>query len=75
MAQVSRSRCSCTRRLAWSTARSTDARFDRLDDGPATYVLMHEFTVEIDELREQQPGGALTEDEHGRFVVYRLPAR
>ena len=30
---------------------------------------------ELDELRELQPGGALTEDEHGRFVVYRLPAR
>ena len=29
----------------------------------------------IDDLRELQPGGALTEDEHGRFVVYRLPAR
>ena len=50
-------------------------RFDRLDDGPATFVLMHEYMVELDSLRELHPGGALTDDEHGRFVVYRLSAR
>ena len=49
--------------------------FDRLDDGPVTYVLRGRFASMVEELREVQPGGALTEDEHGRFVVYRLPAR
>ena len=50
-------------------------RFERLDDGPVTYVLRHGYADHIDELRELHPGGAITEDEYGRFVVYRLPAR
>ena len=48
---------------------------DRLDDGPVTYVLRREYAGLIDDLRELQPGGAVTEDEYGRFVIYRLPAR
>ena len=50
-------------------------RFDRLDDGPVTYVLKQDHIGQIDDLRELHPGGALAEDEHGRFVLYRLPAR
>ncbi len=48
---------------------------DRLDDGPVTYVLQHVYARLIDDLREMQPGGAVTEDEDGRFAIYRLPAR
>lgn len=62
-------------RLVDRSREEGDARFVRLDDGPATFVLMGDYTVEIDELRELQPGGTVTEDEYGRFVIYRLPAR
>ena len=48
---------------------------DRLDDGPVTYVLRHQYVGLIDDLRKQQPGGEVTAEEHGRFVIYRLPAR
>ena len=51
------------------------ARYERLDDGPATYVLKRSHLEELDALRELHPGGAITEDEHGRFVIYRLPPR
>ncbi len=53
-----------------------DTRFNRLDDGPVTYILKTVASFGyLDELRGLQPGGATIEDEHGRFVLYRLPAR
>ena len=50
---------------------------DRLDEGPATYVLLPPYAEEIDALREKYPGGEAVE-EYGkdgvmRYGIYRLP--
>ncbi len=50
---------------------------DRLDDGPATYVLLPPYAKEIDTLREKYPGGEAVEeyDARGarRYGIYRPP--
>ena len=47
---------------------------ERLDDGPVTYLLVGDYGLEIDRLRELYPGGEtiIDEEPQPRFIVYHL---
>ena len=49
---------------------------DKLHQGPVTYLLVGDYAMEIDRLRELHPGGeTIVDDEpQPRFIVYHLPS-
>ena len=51
-----------------------DFDLTRLDDGPVTYVLMGDYAMEIDRLKQLYPGGETIIDgePRPRFIVYHL---
>ena len=53
-----------------------DFDLTKIDDGPVTYVLMGDYAMEIDRLKQLYPGGETIIDgePRPRFILYHLPS-